>query len=98
MDSTKWGGKCVGAIFLGVYLCLTGSCVVAGVPRLVKDIEPDAIAIGSYPQDFADFGRTSFFDADDGKFGHEPWSTDGTPQRTFTWGECFRRACTHIPL
>jgi ELWxxDGT repeat protein len=62
----------------------------AGTARLVLDINSQYVPIGSYPQDFQDFGAFSAIDADDGVHGFEPWITDGTPAGTFLWGDLTR--------
>lgn len=60
---------------------------VAGTPHLVRDINAHFIPISSSPTDFIDFGATSYFDANDGVIGYEPWTTDGTTAGTFQWGD-----------
>lgn len=71
----------------GCLLTLVSWYVWAAPPRLVRDINPHWQPISSMPTDFFDLGADSFFTANDGVSGHEPWTTDGTAEGTFMWGD-----------
>lgn len=58
----------------------------AGTAHLVLDINAQNVAVSSFPGDFADQGAWSFFDANDGVHGSQPWLTNGTAAGTFMWG------------
>lgn len=86
MNGSCWSNA-VSTTFRFCLLSIVCGSALAGVPRLVRDINAKQIAVSSYPTDFADFGSVSFFDADDGVRGIEPWTTDGTANGTFIWGD-----------
>lgn len=76
-----------GRIALVCLLMLVGSGTFAATPRLVRDINPNAEPISSAPRDFIDLGAVSHFNAIDGVNGYEPWTTNGTAEGTFVWGD-----------
>lgn len=59
----------------------------AGTPHLVRDINTLNVTVSSTPGDFADQGAYSFFDANDGVHGSQPWLTNGTASGTFMWAD-----------
>jgi ELWxxDGT repeat protein len=71
----------------GWLLGLWAAGALAGTPHLVRDINTNVVPVSSFATDFTDLGTTSFFDANDGVNGSEPWTTDGTAAGTFQWGD-----------
>jgi ELWxxDGT repeat protein len=65
---------------LGVAFVLVGLELAAQNPRLLLDINPGSRNSGV--RDFASFGTTTVFVANDGQFGFEPWRTDGSTANT----------------
>lgn len=78
----RWGRMACGCL-----LMLASWGVFAATPRLVRDINPNPQPISSTPRDFVDFGAVSHFNAIDGVNGYEPWTTNGTAEGTFVWGD-----------
>src|ERR1700712_4610156 len=81
-------------------LCLlAGPLGAAGLaPRLVKDINTGVASSSSFPSDFITVGGTTFFTADDGDTGVEPWRTDGTPGGTYQLADICAGPCTSRPM
>jgi ELWxxDGT repeat protein len=83
--------KTVGVLALMAWMCflVTFGCrpAQAGTPHLVRDINAQYVSVSSFPGDFADQGAWSFFDANDGIHGSQPWLTNGTAAGTFLWAD-----------
>jgi len=71
---------------LAMAAMLAASAAFAGVPRLVRDINPTIIPVDSNPAELIDQGSWSLFVGRDGVHHGEPWATDGTTAGTVSLG------------
>jgi ELWxxDGT repeat protein len=73
------GSVLIIVLFVG-YLIAAGQSSWDGIARMVRDIRPGEL--GSSPNDFVEAGGKLFFVADDGSYGTELWTSDGTSAGT----------------